>query len=309
MIKSKPLSSISKIKCSTGCHLLDSFLAGGLPCSSLTEIVGESAACKTQLCLQLLLTATKSQAQGGLGGRAIYLYTEGEPPVGRLQDLYCRQQHRQLTSLLDRILIKSSIYSAEDLEKQLNAVVMMLERQKQQADDTHVRLVVIDSIAEIYRDPGNGDRVSYSKRSTLMFKVAAQLKRMADRFDIAIVTTNQVTDLMRDPGDTKPKSQMVHTAGLHLISSNREVVPSLGLAWANCVNTRIFLSKGPVAEGQQSSGLRCMQIVFSPALPQSYCYFHVTAQGVFGLSGPEAWTQPICTAAPSRQDIANDMPG
>ena len=61
-------------------------------------------------------------------------------------------------------------------------------------------------------------------------------------------------------------------------------MPALGLAWANCVNTRLFLSKGPEEHTEEHQGvLRCMQVVFSPSLPQSYCYHRVSAQGVFGI--------------------------
>jgi hypothetical protein len=37
--------------------------------------------------------------------------------------------------------------------------------------------------------------------------------------------------------------QPVHTGGLRLVTSGREVQPALGLAWANCINHRVFLSR------------------------------------------------------------------
>ena len=55
---------------------------------------GEAAACKTQLCLQLLLSAVKPASQGGLEGRALYIYTEGDPPIKRLQELVAHQCKR-----------------------------------------------------------------------------------------------------------------------------------------------------------------------------------------------------------------------
>lgn len=39
--------------------------------------------------------------------------------------------------------------------------------------------------------------------------------------------------------------QPTHTGGLQLLSSGREVQPALGLAWAACVNHRLFLSRDP----------------------------------------------------------------
>lgn len=48
---------------------------------------GEAAASKTQLCLQLLLSAQLPQQYGGLDGAAVYVYTEGDPAMRRLHQL------------------------------------------------------------------------------------------------------------------------------------------------------------------------------------------------------------------------------
>jgi len=50
-----------------GDFVLDSFLRGGLLVPGLTEIAGESAAGKTQLCLQLCLAVQLPSEYGGLG--------------------------------------------------------------------------------------------------------------------------------------------------------------------------------------------------------------------------------------------------
>ncbi len=59
-------------------------LRGGVPTGSLTELTGESTVGKTQLCLQLLLTAQLPVSRGGLGGRSLYIHTEGQAPLSRL---------------------------------------------------------------------------------------------------------------------------------------------------------------------------------------------------------------------------------
>ena len=53
---------------SVGCPLLDNFLHGGILSSGITEITGESATGKTQLCMQLCLTVQLPTEKGGLGG-------------------------------------------------------------------------------------------------------------------------------------------------------------------------------------------------------------------------------------------------
>jgi RecA/RadA recombinase len=50
---------------------------GGLNPTGITEISGESASGKSQLCMQLLLQAQLPVDMGGLGGSSLYLSTEG----------------------------------------------------------------------------------------------------------------------------------------------------------------------------------------------------------------------------------------
>ena len=81
------------------------------------------------------------------------------------------------------------------------------------------------------------------------------------------------------------------------MSGGRELVPALGLAWANCINTRIFLSRTEYAvstcclsRARHNSlpqpatlPLRCMQVVFSPCLPQDSCLYVVSQSGLQGI--------------------------
>lgn len=102
----------------------------------------------------------------------------------------------------------------------------------------------------------------------------------------------QVTDVLEESS-----LQTAQTSGMRLSSGGRDVAPALGLAWSNCMNMRVFLSKGPEQWYDQGMGstLRCMQIVFSPMIPQSYCYYTVTRDGVKGLSNaaPEISTLQV----------------
>lgn len=65
----------SKLKqdyCTTGCHLLDEVLSGGMPTFGITEVFGEAGSGKTQLCLQLALTAQLPVELGGLDAGGYY---------------------------------------------------------------------------------------------------------------------------------------------------------------------------------------------------------------------------------------------
>jgi len=61
----------------TGCNILDKALRGGIPCNGITEITGESASGKTQLCLQLCLSVQLPRDRGGLGRGKLNIYLEG----------------------------------------------------------------------------------------------------------------------------------------------------------------------------------------------------------------------------------------
>ncbi len=111
--------------------------------------------------------------------------------------------------------------------------------------------------------------------------------QVSDAFTEAELTYNQKA----------PASK--HTGGLRLLSSGRELVPALGLAWANCVNARLFLSRTEVTIANSywqnscdlmrsgsvppSLPLRYMQVVFSPYLPQDTCLYVVTQTGLKGV--------------------------
>ena len=106
-----------------------------------------------------------------------------------------------------------------------------------------------------------------------------------------------------DIASTQRAPACKHTGGLRLLSSGRELVPALGLAWANCINTRLFLSRTEVTiassscqtDGPQSATtstvslpLRYMQVVFSPCLPQETCLYLVTQSGLQGIDKASA---------------------
>jgi len=109
--------------------------------------------------------------------------------------------------------------------------------------------------------------------------MAAQLKQLSSTFHIPVLVVNQVADFFAgadaNGGEALPIELVKHssaarTGGIRdvwrldaiicspsflsrfacrylyhwsMLSSGRRVVPALGLTWANCVNTRIFLTR------------------------------------------------------------------
>ncbi len=90
-----------------------SLLHGGIPGGSVTELVGESTVGKTQLCLQLLLTAQLPESAGGLGGRSMYIHTEGNAPLSRLASLAAG--FAELPAACDAVLVANASAGPEQL--------------------------------------------------------------------------------------------------------------------------------------------------------------------------------------------------
>lgn len=75
-----------------------------------------------------------------------------------------------------------------------------------------------------------------------------------------------------------------------MLTSGRYVLPALGLAWANCINMRIFLARNAMTNGdqpgpeQQACTHRTMHVLFAPHLPPRTCAFTLSAAGISGTT-------------------------
>ena len=198
--------------------------------------------------------------------------------------------HSDAASFASRVYVDRSVDSPAALLAALKRAAPLFEvGDGGGSSQPPVRLIVIDSIAALFRDAGDADSgpassaAAYGARTDALFTVAAVLKHIAHTHGCAVVVVNQVTDVV----DVAP----VHTAGLALASSGRAVAPALGLAWANCVTTRLFLARvapvGSTPRDGDTSVPRCLQVVFAPHLPPAWVRARVTTAGVVGVSGQE----------------------
>ncbi|KAK7394230.1 hypothetical protein VNO78_14752 [Psophocarpus tetragonolobus] len=253
-------------KCSVGCPVLDRCLGGGIPCNSVTELVGESGVGKTQLCLQLVISAQLPPSLGGLSASSIFIHTEFPFPFRRLRQLSRAflASHPDLLDPCDRVFLRA-VHSAADLLALIPIIETFLLH-----SPSPVRIIVIDSIAALFRSDFDNTGSDLRRRSSLFFRISGGLRRLAKRFGIAVVVTNQVVDFMGD-GDVR-----VGNLGNGLYSSGRRVCAALGLAWAHCVNSRLFFCRD---DNEKS---RRMSVVFAPHLPHSSCEYVIKGEGLFG---------------------------
>ena len=266
---------------------MDRALGGGLPVGMVTEIVGESGVGKSQLCFQLLLTAQWGEDREdspGLRSRALYIQTETYNPHVRLNELAKGQLEKGLSveNALENIYIES--LPAQGGPDELIGILQKaaVEAQQHWNDPMPLRLIVIDSLANLFKD---GDE----NKTDALFRISRLLKELADQFHMVVVVTNHVVDVIGD--------NLVHNVKLgnvqRLLTDGRQVYPSLGFAWANCPNNRIFLSKTKWQIDHEGSNktVRKLEVAFSPATAPGSCHCLVTKVGFQGLPDSYVATQ------------------
>lgn len=158
---------------------------------------------------------------------------------------------------------------------------------------------MLDSIGGLYRAPGDESTAAFAsihgQRAQHFMRTAARLKQIAATYDVMIVVTNQVSDKPLDDQSRRAAAPWELNACRTNDDSIR--VPSLGLAWGHCVNTRLLLTRRAVTTGSAmvnvafSSGapphcepvswLRQMHVLWSPRLPAADVRFVVREDGVF----------------------------
>ncbi|XP_034229418.1 DNA repair protein XRCC3 homolog [Prunus dulcis] len=103
-----------------------------------------------------------------------------------------------------------------------------------------MKLIVIDSIAALFRSQYERTPADLKHRCEMFFKISGTLKALANKFGVAVVVTNQVVDFIGPDhginGVRLGNLECLHTPG-------RRVSPALGLALAHCINSRVFLAR------------------------------------------------------------------
>ncbi|KAK4630941.1 DNA repair protein rhp57 [Fulvia fulva] len=180
--------------------MLDASLNGGIALAHLTEIVGESAAGKTQFLLTLLLSAQLPITTGGgkpQSRSVLYISTEAPLQTTRLNQIL--QSHPKLLELDAKerpSLSKVHSTHIHDVEAQEH----ILRYQVPVAIEKHnVGLLVVDSIAANYRaefDKGVKAKSAetLAERSNQLAHIGALLRGLARTHNIAVVVANQVAD-------------------------------------------------------------------------------------------------------------------
>ena len=191
---------------------------------------------------------------------------------------------------MDRVLV-NAVPDADHLFDVLQHLDYFLPRKN--STQWPVRLIVIDSIAALFRSEFDNTPADLRRRASFFFKISGWLRALAEKFGLAVVMTNQVVDFVGT--NLGENGSRIGNLGC-LYTSGRRVCPALGLAWANCINTRLFLSRSDEILGERSEFVdedgrnsvyvrtkRNIHVVFAPHLPPSSCEFTILKEGIFGV--------------------------
>ncbi|MHA1122641.1 MAG: DNA repair and recombination protein RadA [Candidatus Heimdallarchaeota archaeon] len=251
-IDQKPVSAADlllkeekRLKITTGSTELDKLLGGGIFTGEITEVSGEFASGKTQLCFQLCINVQLPPEQGGLEGGVYYIDTEGTFSSTRIV------QMAQSKGLDPKNLLRNIAVTRTYNSDHLTFLIMNVE---QIIKERNIKLFIIDSIASHFRAEYIGDDRLVSRQQAIM-RLAETMKQLIEKYDIAILVTNQVIATM----DESLFDKSPH--------------PALGFAWAHRPHQRVLLRKG-------RDQARIARMYDSSRLPDRECVFFVTEKGI-----------------------------
>ena len=154
-----------------------------------------------------------------------------------------------------------------------------------------VKLIVIDSIAALFRSQYQTTPADLKRRSEMFFNISGTLKGLANKYGLAVVVTNQVVDFI-GPHDGVNGVRLGNLESLD--TSGRRVSPALGLAWAHCINSRVFLARHEQSievdiRNAPSTSIcsqthRTFHLVFAPHLAYASAEFVIKKEGIVGVS-------------------------
>ncbi|KAH6918876.1 P-loop containing nucleoside triphosphate hydrolase protein [Coprinopsis sp. MPI-PUGE-AT-0042] len=303
---------------STGDAYLDQALNGGVRTGMVWEVVGESAAGKSQLALQLSLAVQNSPDYGGISGACCYLTTSSQLPTGRLAQIL-----ESNPSLPEKNCNLSNVHTIKigTIDMLTSVLTNLLPGFIQQhLTSSHpVKLVIIDALTELFHSADKTSKSSLFDRSKELNKLSSTLHALATMHNIAVVVINEVADRFERGASTSgnPNAELVyseqsrHFNTCDSVPGENTKEASLGLVWANQVNVRILMSRtrrrryvdpnelqhkrarlpspGPPPSEistteEQATLIRRMSIVFSSVCPSTSMDYIIAQKGVVVLS-------------------------
>ncbi|XP_030491847.2 DNA repair protein RAD51 homolog 3 isoform X3 [Cannabis sativa] len=250
----------SSLRIITSCADFDNILGGGINCKEVTEIGGVPGIGKTQLGIQLAVNVQIPMGLGGLGGKAVYIDTEGSFMVERatqiaeasISDMLEYNNHLAKQNRVCQVkfkpadILENIFYFRVCSYTEQMALINHLE--KFISDHKDVKIVIVDSVTFHFRQ----DFEDLALRTRLLNGMALKLMNLAKTFNVAVVIFNQVT--------TK------------LTEGSFQLALALGDSWSHSCTNRIIL--------YWNEDERNAYIDKSPSLRSASAPFSVTGKGI-----------------------------
>lgn len=252
------------IKIEFNVESLDNITRGGIDLQSITQFYGEGGTGKTQICLQLALNVQLPP----LRGQCIYIAAGKCFPASRLHQMVVEMtsRNRKIRDIdfLQNIHVLMA-YSADIFQNFIrDELESFLENQA-----TNVKLVIIDSIADIYRLDSD-----YKQRAIDIRETISKLSDLALKYNFAIVASNHTVDVFEEDEDEDEK-----------FTRFSDIKPVLGLVWNSLVNTNFEVRKTGYDCEEHETTIRELQLIqSSSALPLRAGKFIITKKGLENLT-------------------------
>ena len=230
----------------TGSRDLDDLLRGGMETSSITELFGEFRTGKSQICHTLCVTSQLHKKDGGGGGKAMYIDTEGTFRPERLIPI-AKRYGLDPNQVIDNVYYARA-FNHEHQLKLLAAASSLMSKEK-------FALLVVDSATNLYRTDFTGRGELFARQSHLG-KFLRALQKIADEYGVAVVITNQVVACVDNSGFGGPDKK-----------------PIGGHVMAHACQTRLYLKKG---KGDN----RVCKVYDSPSLPEAEAGYSIKEDGI-----------------------------
>jgi len=229
----------------TGSKTLDEMLGGGIETQSITEMHGAFGSGKSQIGLQLAVNVQLPKDKGGLGGKAVFIDTEGTFRPERVQQM-AEGAGINPQKALENIYVAKAYNS----DHQILLADKVEDIMKQ---DKNVKIIIVDSVTSAFRSDYTG-RGTLADRQQKLNRHLHTLQKIADVHNLAVYITNQVMSrpdiLFGDP--TAP-------VGGHILGHQ--------------ATFRVYLRK---SKGEK----RIARLIDSPSLPEGETVFRVLPEGV-----------------------------
>uniref|UniRef100_A0A7C9CVE7 DNA repair protein RAD51 homolog 3 n=2 Tax=Opuntia streptacantha TaxID=393608 RepID=A0A7C9CVE7_OPUST len=257
------LQADSCSRISTSSTDLDKILGGGISCKEVTEIGGVPGIGKTQLGIQLAINVQLPIDHGGLGGKAIYVDTEGSFMVERalqiakgcIEDMQPKGAQGFEDKLMPENFLASIFYFR--VCSYTEQVAMMNHLEKFVLEHQDVKVIIIDSITFYFRQ----DFEDLALRTRILGGMALKLMKLAQKFNLAVVVLNQVTN--------------------KYVEGSHQLALALGDSWSHASTNRIIL--------YWKEDDRYAYLDKSPSLPSASAPYSITSKGIRDRSSTPIW--------------------